>query len=522
MSDINPKRAVVCIYKEDLFKNPEGNYGGTKLGSLVEAYGNQIDELDSAMDIPEPQRTSEEYRTIGGGRDVQQITELGYEVAETTLELRWMTAVFLYYVMGKCTTTFIDSTETITSHSSTVPVYSSSLDQTTITLETSLLSAITWDGNYRLLNDPAYTATFTGTIQSQEVFQLDYRLPVITVTSFTRDITPLTRVALGIVPSTDEYSLNDRTGAIIIGGTSTTDDYVLVFSGTSDDFGIVSCPNDSTIIVSGDATTEFEEVSESLLIGHYLHTITGWELDDTLPFPSLGMHVEQAPGADDLKVDLLGVYVRSVTISIEKEGSAKISVDVICAYSKDASAWTKPPKATDEILKWTDIETTNTVWTYNATAMMGSTNSDFLADTDSLEITIENDIDIEMVFSSEYPDKDMIGTRDYTVKIHVFPQDKSLKTIRNLKTPTDPNNYGKTGWLAGHIDLTVELSRDQENSTDYIKFVFDRLRITDYPDAIPGYDDKILGVDVEMKLAPGGSCVITAEDDRSKKHFERD
>jgi len=527
MSDINPKRALVCIYKEDLFKNPEGNFGGTKLGSLVEAYGKQIDELDSAMDIPEPRRTSEEYRTIGGGRDVQQIAELGYEVAETTLELRWMTAVFIYYAMGKCTTSFVDSTEVITSHSSTAPSYSSLLDQTTITLETDLLAAITWDGNYRLLNDPDYTEDLDGDGSAQQVVNVTHRLPVTSVTSFTEDPlgapTVLTRVALGIVPIQDEYSLNDRTGALIIGGTSVsgTGNYELIFTGTSDDFGIVSCPNDATVIVSGDAQVEFEEVSESLLIGHFLHTITGWELDDTLPFPSLGMHVEQAPGADDLKVDLLGVFVRSITISIEKDASAKISVDVICAYSKDASAWTKPAKATDEILKWTDIELTNTVWTYNATAMIGSSAPEFLAHTDSLEITIENDIDIEMVFSGEYPDKSMFGTRDYTVKMHVFPQDDKLREIRNLKTPTDPNNYGKTDWLAGFIALTVELSRDKENSTDYTKFVFDRLRITDYPDSIPDYDAKILGVDVEMKLAPGGSCIVTAEDDRNKSFFER-
>lgn len=529
MPDINPKNALVCIYKEDLFKNPEGNYGGSKLGSLVEAYLHQVDELDSAMDIPEPRRIQEEYRTIGGGRDVQQIAELGYEVAETTLELRWMTAIFLYYAMGKCATTFIDSNEVISVHSSTTPSYSSGTDTTTITLQTNLLSVTTYDRFYRLLNDPvSYTQLFSGDGTVQQTVTVPTRRTIQTVTSFTEDPggtpTVLTRVALGVTPTADQYSLNDRTGTLIIGGTSVsgTDNYELIYTGTADDFQVVSCPSTSTIIVAGDATSYFD-LSEDITLGHFKHIITGWELDDTDPFPSLGMHVEQAPGADDLKIDLLGVMVRSITITVEKDATASMSVDIICAYSKDVSAVsTKPAKQTDELLKWSDIHLTNSVWTYNATAIMGSTTVDWMEHCDSVEITIENDIDISMVLAGEYPDKRMIGTRDTTVKLHVFPQDDKMREIRNLKTPTDINMYGKTGWLAGDIDLTVELNREQVNDVDYIKFVFDKLRFNDYPDSIPSYEEKILGIDIEMKLAPHGSLVITAEDDRNKSYYERD
>ena len=373
MSDITPKKAVIGLYKETTFKTPNG---GTKLESLIAGYLRAFDELDTAMDIPEPRRTAEEYRKIGAGRDVQQLAELGFGLGETSLDLRWMTGIFLYFAMGKCTTSEIDSTEVITSHTSTAPTYNSTLNQTTITLETDDLTAITWDGRYRLLNDPDHTELFDGDGSAQQVVNLTHRLPVISVASFTEDPggtpTILTRVATTETPVQDEYSLDDMTGEIIIGGTSVsgTDNYELIFTGTADNLGIVECPDITHVVVWGDATEEFEEVAESLTIVHYSHAITGWELDDSLPFPSFGMHVEQAQGASDLKVDLLGCYVRSITITIEKDATAKVSVDIICAYSKDASALSAPEKQTDELLKWSDIHLTNTVWTYNATAII--------------------------------------------------------------------------------------------------------------------------------------------------------
>lgn len=528
MSDITPKKGLICIYKEDAFKSPEASYGGTKLDSLIEAYTRQFDALDTAVDIPEPMRASEEYRRIGSGRDVAQIAELGYELGETTLDLRWMTGIFLYYAMGKCVTTEIDSGETITSHTSTPPSYDSGSNETTITLETEELSLLTWDGYYRLINDPDYTAEFTGNAEAQEEFQLNYRLPALTVTTFTQDPggspVVLTRVPLGLpAPVQGEYSLNDRTGVIIIGGTSVELIYELIFTGTSDDFMIKRCPSITTIVVEGDATTEFEEAAETLGIIHYLHTITAWETDDTDPFPSFGMHMEQAPGSDDLKVDMLGSMVRSITITIEKDAKCSISVDVISAYSKNVDAYvtTVPPEQTDEILRWADLHLVNTVWSYSGNAIIGTELYDFLQHTDSIEITIENDIDIGMVLAGEYPDKLMMGTRDYTIRMHVFPQTKLLKTMRNLKTPTDPNMYGKTGWLAGEINFTVEINREKVNSPDFIKMVFSKLRISDYPDSIPHWEEKILGVDVELKLAPGGSVIATVADDRNRSFYER-
>jgi len=76
------------------------------------------------------------------------------------------------------------------------------------------------------------TETFSGDNTAQQAVVVE-AVPIATVTSFKEDNpTTLTRITDGTAPSTNEYSLDDTTGALIIGGTSVsgTDNYTLIFT----------------------------------------------------------------------------------------------------------------------------------------------------------------------------------------------------------------------------------------------------------------------------------------------------
>lgn len=79
---------------------------------------------------------------------------------------------------------------------------------------------------------PTLTETFSGDNTAQQTVNVG-NVPIGVVTSFKEDNpTTLTRVILPAVPTTDEYSLDDVTGELIIGGTSVsgTDNYALIYA----------------------------------------------------------------------------------------------------------------------------------------------------------------------------------------------------------------------------------------------------------------------------------------------------
>jgi len=414
MSFITPEDSKIYMKKEITLRNGDVKITPTDLFAF--------DLIDGGFTIPEPYRVREEFWKLGGGRNVAQIADLGYDTPEEGLDLRWMVGTFLYYAMGGCDT----SGTLVTERTATSGTASVSLE---------FVTAVTADVQAGMMVE--FTA-------SGAKFQIE-------------------------------------------------------------DVGT------NTIIVSVPMTaTDLGTLTFSVTGPPYTHAIS--EPTNTL-LPSFGIHIEQGEGDTKLKRDLNGCVVNGATLTIEKDAIAKMSVDILVLSSVTGTELTTtetPTDLTEEIYNWTMIDgtTTSTYMNYNDLSING-TASEQIADTiDSVEISITNENEATKVIGDEYGKFVKFGKREYMIKTHIYPRNLAMYNLRNTK-------------VADYVSALTTQYLLERDTNDTVNWHFSSLYLSDHPNNLPSWDDKIVGVDAEFKLKPGGSSTITITDSKPIKFYER-
>jgi len=152
-------------------------------------------------------------------------------------------------------------------------------------------------GNQQVMGSAGtYTETFVGDETAQQEVYVG-NVPISTVTSFTEDPTGtpqvFTRVATTATPIDNQYSLDDDTGKLIIGGTSLAKDYVLIYS-----------------IVDGRIEPHIDMVEETLAVTTNVATLTHLpkfiEYVESLVGATLGHTIvtDKTPATGEVAVDI--------------------------------------------------------------------------------------------------------------------------------------------------------------------------------------------------------------------------
>lgn len=239
----------------------------------------------------------------------------------------------------------------------------------------------------------------------------------------------------------------------------------------------------------------------------YTHTVA-----EANTLPSLALHFEQGLTSEDIIKDVLGCVVKSLKISVERNGVVKIEPTFIGAKSVTGNDSTKPTNLADEVFTFPDIVTASYVFTYNTGTVLA------LTEMDSLEITIENELEYLNTMGDEWPNKLVIKGRSYSIKMTGKVQNDTMYTLRyHTKVPSIAAQYGTTGFYATALALTVRIGR---SATDYVELVFNKLYVAEYPNKLITAEKGELDIEAELRLAPEGICVVTAKDQYDQRRWE--
>jgi len=409
MSFITPDDSKIFIKKEIVLRNGDVAITPTDLFAF--------DLIDGGFTIPEPYRAREEFHKLGGGRNVAQIADLGYETPEDSLDLRWMAGTFLYYAMGACDTSGTSVTE----------------------------------------------RTATGGTAS---VSLEF------VTAVTADV---------------------------------LDGMMVEFTASGAKFQIVEVGTNTLIVSVPMTTTDIGTATFTVTGPPYTHIIS-----ESNSLPSFSMHVEQGEGDTKLVRDLLGCVVSGASLSIEKDAIGKISVDVLTLASVTGNALTTteiPTDLTDEIYNWTMINQTDAVTYIDYNGAPVDTTK-IATQIDTYSISVKSDNEATKVMGDEYGKIVKVGKREYDLSVHIYPQKQTLYNLRNTKI----KDYVSV--LTSQIKLT-------RATDDTVNWNINSLYLSVYPNALPSWEDKIVGLDAEFRLNEGGSSTITITDAKSIKYYER-
>jgi len=244
----------------------------------------------------------------------------------------------------------------------------------------------------------------------------------------------------------------------------------------------------------------------------YTHAIT-----EANSLPSLNVHSQNGT---DMVRDYLGVIVKKVEIVIEKGEKAKATVSLMVPKGMDGQDLTgsKPAILSIPIYTWDMIEKTNSIFTYNGANIEGSV-AGFFNVCDSMTISIENTIEYTHPLGDENAYIVQYGKREYSIKFHYFPT-TSNTVLWNLSRT-------KLTAYATALAMTLQL---YQSANRYIKFTFNSLYVQEWPTKIVTEEQKVLGVDVVLRVAPPytgvggavaqGTGVIESKDSLAAAYYE--
>jgi len=241
--------------------------------------------------------------------------------------------------------------------------------------------------------------------------------------------------------------------------------------------------------------------------GYQTHTITE---GDSLPSFVMHIELEHATGAESIRRDLIGCVVNTFTMLIEKEAVAKATSSLIVAKSIAGSDVSKPADLTPEYYQWHQLKNASSTFLYNSTDVISNTANGCWDHIDKIEIVIENNLEAIKVMGDEWSKKLLVGKRDYSINMHVWPQVADLYNLINTKV----SDY------ATDLSLTLVFERTAGGG-DYLQIVFDKLYLKTYPNILQDWEAaKAVGLDIELGLAPGGSCAVTIVDSLGIAYYE--
>lgn len=242
-------------------------------------------------------------------------------------------------------------------------------------------------------------------------------------------------------------------------------------------------------------------LGECATTGTYLHTIA--ESDD---LPTFKVHVEQlnAGAGNDVIKDLIGCIATELKLAVAKDGLVTQSFSFQVPKSIVGTKFTTTTWATfnhaDKVMNWEMTELTN--FNIDSVDLLTAWGA---IPIESLEITMTNNLELLPVLGDPYLDEPKIGTREYELKMTVYPKDDDLYLARNKH----PEDY--TG------AITIKFNR---GASDDITLTFSDMYVSDYPNKIPNADDKAVGVEVTFRNSPGGTLGVLANDDKDISYYE--
>ena len=315
-------------------------------------------------------------------------------------------------------------------------------------------------------------------------------------------------VTVGTADGTDSIASGEGTATLTLttGGRTANDlagGYILFTSGTLDTnkYHVISNTADPTKTVTLDKVVPAgaDGANVSFFIGPFTHNITEQENADLMPSVAMHQEMENTTDAESIRDDALGIIVAKHTHDAEMEAEARQTVSVIMAKSVAGSDLVKPTTlAGSSNIKWGGNAATNTL-TYDS--------GELQSEVDKVSIEILNNAVLRHIFGDSYALSKGFGERDYTIKIHMKPTAKDLKTLRNLAI----------GSMATALAYTYKLLT---SATDYIQYAFDKLYVDDFPLEIPDKANLQYGVDITLKLCGDGACTITVVDSLGLIYYE--
>lgn len=259
--------------------------------------------------------------------------------------------------------------------------------------------------------------------------------------------------------------------------------------------------NDGTTLTLEDApAATIDGLNIKVETAPFTHVIT-----EQRARPSFPIHVEQENETDaqSIRIDLLGVIMKNLLVNFDLDADATQDMGVSVAKGVAGSDLSSPTANPVELYNWCHFQTPGSFsFTYNSLDLL---TVDVI---DQISFEIINDSELRKTIGNCWSNKHIPGYREHSIKMHYLVNEKVLYGLRNTK---------HTDYLTD-IALTAKFAR---STTDYIQFVYDKLRLIDYPNTVPSKDDKIVGVDVEFVEAPGNALIVTAMDDLNVSYYER-
>lgn len=268
--------------------------------------------------------------------------------------------------------------------------------------------------------------------------------------------------------------------------------------------------NDATTITldracASDANGDAVVITEA----PYTHTIT-----ESNTLPSFALHYEHY--GKGIEIDLLGCLIKSIEIVIEAgaETPVQCTLEIMSAKSLAGDALTEPSVLALDSFVRGDVNTYSL--TYNSVEIDTSLSDN----SDKIIIKIENDFDIKKVMSDAFPNRVVIGTRNYSVTYSTAVQSSTWYDIQKLKVPNYASFYGNSGYYATAIASTTKWQR---SATDYIQVAFNKLyqKPTEELTSLVSWSEKELYIPIEFGSAPGNACTITVVDALNSRYYER-
>jgi hypothetical protein len=427
-----------------------------------------FDKADGDLDIPEPLLKKEELNVIGDGRNTADIVEMGYETVEQAITVNAQTGIFIYYAIGGCI--------------STGTALDPAISDATVTR-----ASATSIGGFENLTPSAHVG----------------RIASVSNGTYANWV--------WVITANDETTLTVNTPLPA-------------------DFATSNTGGSPTVVVLGTPFTH--TISEP-------STATQVTNGSQMYLPSLILHIENSDGTRTKYKDLIGVLVKSLKITLEKGAKTMYEVTLLVpksiagviqtayptyAYSGDTTRAVLSYN-TDEFFTWEHLDTTNSYFKVGSAHIFGST-LNWINETFKIEITIDNEVSIDPVLGDAYPNKILVGKRDYTIVMGYYP---TSNEIAGLIDTTVRFLYDcKQAALSAYTDeisLLVRFGRPKTSTYDYIQLLFSSLYVTEYPDKLVNIETKEVAVDVTLKNAPAstnivaGTCVATVVDDRNPSYY---
>jgi hypothetical protein len=540
----------------------------------------QMDLQNADLDVPYTQRDVEENSTIGDGRnEPARIIELGFPVVEQDIEQQLQTGILLYYVLGGYnidgkaygldehaqstgglldvngihlagdTTVLLNGTITDNIHVGREVIFSGHAQAYLITANASNIITIapslqsdladtedltiksfpdTLDDNPvistkadTLSGDHSATATITlttgGLVASwyagglATINGVDYYITDNAAGTLTLNVAISALAGVAVTIKAAKVQLTNHTamsageaaalaGMVLMRAKNATETSVKLANSVG--YTILSATTAGALLLNSVPTDLSDLNLIKVVEAPFEHTISEAE---TLPTMIL-----RTENRDHKSYDHLGTIISAVEIRIEKDAKVVVSSSVKIPRSLEGVVQETdfPSPLGDTVLKWDQINNASFLFQYNGNNIDGTTLKDFLKNSDAITIRIENDIEITKSLYDEYGLRIRYGLRRYLITVHYYPQagNLTLANIRNLQF----SDY------AGDIVLVVRLQRTE---IDYIHLAFSSLRLATYPDMLVVQASFEVGIDFELKNAPGGTLTCGVKDNRNTTYY---